>query len=139
MEIDVFLMCAYVKLYACEVNSDGYLEIDAEETAPAKLLEVADKFPNMNVKLLENYDLVDFEPHDVYFNTKDGKVWKEKTSDGHIQEVYEGNINMIVKVPSSWKIDAQELIENLTVLLDYFGKYSSIKIVSMKRLGKNTL
>jgi hypothetical protein len=87
----------------------------------------------LNKRFIKNADRVIIEPYEVALD-KD-EIRKETTSKGEKHEVFEGELYFVIRVPSNLKMDSQELLENLNVLLSVNSKYSSTKLVAVKYLG----
>lgn len=100
-----------------------------------KILKSESEYPALNRKFIKNIGQVMIEPHEVKLD-KD-KIKNETTPDGETHEVFEGELFFIIKVPSSLKMDPDELLENVNVLLSINSKYSSTKVEAIKYLGTN--
>lgn len=132
MTVEVFIARAECKWYSGEEKLPHILDHIPRKKLK-KILESADKYPALNRRFIKNVDQVIIEPHEVSLD-KD-EIRKETASDGNEREVFEGELFFVVKVPSDLKIDAEELLENLNVLLSVNSKHNSTKLVAIKHLG----
>jgi len=100
-----------------------------------KILKSESENPALNRKFMKNIDKITIEPHEVELD-KD-KIKEGATPDGETHQVFEGELFFIIKVPSSLKIDPEELLENVNLLLSVNSEYSSTKLELIKYLGTN--
>lgn len=132
MTVEVFIARAECKWYSGEEELPHILGHIPRKRVK-KILKSADKYSVLNRRFIKNVDRVIIEPHEVSLD-KD-EIRKETASDGNEREVFEGELFFVVKVPSDLKIDAEELLENLNVLLSVNSKHNSTKLVAIKYLG----
>lgn len=135
MRKDVFIAKAECKWHAGQETLPHSLDQIPQEQIN-KILESADKYPTLNRKFIENIDLVTIEPNEIALDKN--KITKEPTSNGETHEVFEGELFFVIKVPSSFKMDSEELLENINVLLRVSSKFSSTKLIAIEYLGTNT-
>jgi len=100
-----------------------------------KILKSESENPALNRKFMKNIDKVTIEPHEVELD-KD-KIKEGTTPDGETHQVFEGELFFVIKVPSSLKIDPEELLKNVNLLLSINSEYSSTKLEVIKYLGTN--
>jgi hypothetical protein len=132
MTVEVFIARAECKWYSGEEELPHILGHIPRKRVK-KILKSADKYPALSRRFIKNVDRVIIEPHEVSLD-KD-EIRKETASDGNEREVFEGELFFVVKVPSDLKMDAEELLENLNVLLRVNSKHNSTKLVAIKYLG----
>jgi len=132
MMVEVFIARAECKWYSGEEKLPHILGHIPRKRVK-KILKSTDKYPALNRRFIKNVDRVIIEPHEVSLD-KD-EIRKETASNGKEREVFEGELFFVIKVPSYLKIDAEELLENLNVLLSVNSKHSSTKLVAIKYLG----
>jgi hypothetical protein len=136
MRMDVFIAKAECKWYAGEETLPHSLDRIRQEQI-TKVLESSDKYPQLDRRFAENKNLATIEPHEVVLD-KD-KITKEPTPDGKVHELFEGELIFVIKVPSSYKMDSQQLLKNMNVLFSIACEYSSTKLIDVKYLGTNTM
>lgn len=132
MTVEVFIARAECKWYSGEEKLPHILGHIPRKKVK-KILKSADKYPLLNRRFIKNVDRVIIGPHEVSLG-KD-EIRKETASNGKEREVFEGELFFVIKVPSYLKIDAEELLENLNVLLSVNSKHNSTKLVAVRYLG----
>lgn len=132
---DIFIARAECKWYTGEKTLPHNIG-QISKRRVNKILKSENESPALNRKFMENIGQIMIEPHEVELDTD--KIKEEKTSNGKIHQVFEGELFFIIKVPSSLEMDSDELLENVNVLLGVNSKYSSTKLEAIKYLGTNT-
>jgi hypothetical protein len=132
MTVEVFIARAECKWYAGEEKLPHILGHISRKRVK-KILASTDKYSALNRRFIKNVDRVKIEPYEVALD-KD-EIRKETASNGEKHEVFEGELYFVIKVPSNLKMDSEELLENLNVVLSVNSKYSSTKLVAVKYLG----
>lgn len=131
---DIFVVKAECKWHAGEETLPHMLNHIRREQI-RKILESADRYPALNKQLVKNIDQVRIEPREVALDK--ARITKVTTPDGEAHDVFEGELFFVVRVPSFFKIDSQELLENLNVLFSVNCRHSSTKLTVIKYLGAN--
>lgn len=134
MKTDIFIARAECKWYTGEKTLPHNISEMAKRRVK-KILKSESENPALNRKFMKNIDKVTIEPHEVELD-KD-KIKEGATPDGETHQVFEGELFFIIKVPSSLKIDPEELLENVNLLLSVNSEYSSTKLEVIKYLGTN--
>lgn len=134
MKTDIFIARAECKWYTGEKTLPHNIGEMAKRRVK-KILKSESENPALNRKFMKNIDKITIEPHEVELD-KD-KIKEGATPDGETHQVFEGELFFIIKVPSSLKIDPEELLENVNLLLSVNSEYSSTKLELIKYLGTN--
>jgi len=134
LKTDIFIARAECKWYTGEKTLPHNISEMAKRRVK-KILKSESENPALNRKFMKNIDKVTIEPHEVELD-KD-KIKEGATPDGETHQVFEGELFFIIKVPSSLKIDPEELLENVNLLLSVNSEYSSTKLEVIKYLGTN--
>lgn len=134
LKTDIFIARAACKWYTGETTLPHNIAQIAKKRVK-KILKSESKNPAVNRKFMKNVDQVTIEPHEVELD-KD-KIKEGKTPNGETHQVFEGELFFIIKVPSSLKIDPEELLQNVNLLLRVNSEYSSTKLEAIKYLGTN--
>jgi len=101
-----------------------------------KILKSESENPALNRKFMKNIDKVTIEPHEVELDKN--KIKEGATPDDETHQVFEGELFFVIKVPSSLRIDPEELLDNVNLLLSVNSEYSLTKLKAIKYLGINT-
>lgn len=131
---DIFVARAECKWYSGEEKLPHMLDQIPQEKID-KTLESAGGYPALNRQLVENIDQVKIEPRELALDKT--KITKAATPDGEEHDVFEGELFFIIKIPSFFRIDSEELLENMNVLFSINCKYSMTKLTVVKYLGTN--
>jgi hypothetical protein len=135
LKTDIFIARAECKWYTGE-KTLPYNIGEMSKRRVKKILKSESENPVLNRKFMKNIDKVTIEPHEVELD-KD-KIKEGATLDDETHQVFEGELFFVIKVPSSLKIDPEELLENVNLLLSANSEYSFTKLKAIKYLGINT-
>lgn len=136
MRMDIFVAKAECKWHAGEERLPHILDRIPQERVN-RILESAGSYPALNRQLMKNIDRIIIEPREIALDRT--RITKAKTPSGEENDVFEGELFFVIKIPSSFRIDPQELLENMNVLFSVNCRHSSTKLTIIKYLGTNTM
>lgn len=136
MRMDIFVAKAECKWHAGEETLPHILDQIPQERVN-RILESAGSHPALNSQLMKNIDKIIIEPREVALDRT--RIRKAKTPSGEENDVFEGELFFVIKIPSSFRIDPQELLENMNVLFSVNCRHSSTKLTILKYLGTNMM
>lgn len=135
MKTDIFIARAECKWYTGEKTLPHNIG-EMSKRRVKKILKSESENPALNRKFMKNIDKVTIEPHEVELDKN--KIKEGATPDDETHQVFEGELFFVIKVPSSLRIDPEELLDNVNLLLSVNSEYSLTKLKAIKYLGINT-
>lgn len=135
MKTDIFIARAECKWYTGEKTLPHNIG-RIPKTRVKKILKSESENPALNTKFMKNIHKVTIEPHEAQLD-KD-KIRAGTTPDGETHQVFEGELFLVIRVPSSLRMNPVKLLENVNLLLSANSEYSSTKLEAIKYLGTNT-